>query len=116
MPPRFRATRQRRRRMFRSVIGGPSTKAHRVWPDKTQSTSVDDYPDDMEVRSFGRSIVCAHCGRIGADARPNWREQTARPSLRLPLLEYALKETWAQREGHALTASSYARSGGVREA
>jgi len=44
--------------------------------------SVDDYPDDMEVRSFGRSIVCTNCGMIGADARPNWREQTARPSLR----------------------------------
>jgi hypothetical protein len=44
--------------------------------------SVDDYPDDMEVRSFGRNIVCTNCGMIGADARPNWREQTAWPSLR----------------------------------
>jgi hypothetical protein len=31
----------------------------------------------------------------------------------LPLLQYALKETWALRD---ITASSYARSGGVREA
>jgi hypothetical protein len=34
----------------------------------------------------------------------------------LPLLQYALKETWNQREGNRLTAGSYARSGGVREA
>jgi tetratricopeptide (TPR) repeat protein len=34
----------------------------------------------------------------------------------LPLLQYALKETWAQREGRLLTGDSYARSGGVREA
>jgi hypothetical protein len=34
----------------------------------------------------------------------------------LPLLQYALKETWELREGNAITADSYARSGGVREA
>jgi WD40 repeat protein/energy-coupling factor transporter ATP-binding protein EcfA2 len=34
----------------------------------------------------------------------------------LPLLQYALKETWALRRGNAMTADSYARSGGVREA
>ena len=34
----------------------------------------------------------------------------------LPLLQYALKETWNRREGNRLTAGSYARSGGVREA
>jgi energy-coupling factor transporter ATP-binding protein EcfA2 len=35
----------------------------------------------------------------------------------LPLLEYALKETWALRKGdNTITADSYARSGGVREA
>src|SRR5262249_36927318 len=34
----------------------------------------------------------------------------------LPLLQYALKETWALREGSVMTAGSYARSGGVREA
>src|SRR5262249_30253827 len=34
----------------------------------------------------------------------------------LPLLQYALKETWALREGQSITADSYARSGGVREA
>jgi WD40 repeat protein/energy-coupling factor transporter ATP-binding protein EcfA2 len=34
----------------------------------------------------------------------------------LPLLQYALKETWALRKGNIMTADSYARSGGVREA
>ena len=34
----------------------------------------------------------------------------------LPLLQYALKETWALREGNVMTANSYTRSGGVREA
>jgi energy-coupling factor transporter ATP-binding protein EcfA2 len=33
----------------------------------------------------------------------------------LPILQYALKETWAMREGSVMTADSYARSGGVRE-
>jgi WD40 repeat protein len=34
----------------------------------------------------------------------------------LPLLQYALKETWALREGNVMTGDSYARSGGVQEA
>jgi hypothetical protein len=34
----------------------------------------------------------------------------------LPLLQYALKETWKNRKGDVITADSYARSGGVREA
>jgi WD40 repeat protein/energy-coupling factor transporter ATP-binding protein EcfA2 len=34
----------------------------------------------------------------------------------LPLLQYALKETWALREGRLMSAESYARSGGVQEA
>jgi len=34
----------------------------------------------------------------------------------LPLLQYALKESWALRKGTTITADSYARSGGVREA
>jgi hypothetical protein len=35
---------------------------------------------------------------------------------RLPLLQYALKESWALRKGNTITADSYARSGTVREA
>ena len=33
----------------------------------------------------------------------------------LPLLEYALKETWGLRKGNTMTGDSYARSGGVRK-
>jgi hypothetical protein len=41
---------------------------------------VDSYPDDVLVL-FGPRMVCASCAIIGADARPNWREQPERPSL-----------------------------------
>jgi hypothetical protein len=34
----------------------------------------------------------------------------------LPLLQYALREAWERREGNVITADSYVRSGGVREA
>jgi hypothetical protein len=34
----------------------------------------------------------------------------------LPLLQYALKESWVLRKGSTITADSYERSGGVREA
>ena len=34
--------------------------------------SVDDYPDDMLVQDFAKRMVCAKCGMVGADARPNW--------------------------------------------
>ena len=34
----------------------------------------------------------------------------------LPLLQYALEESWALRKGNTITADAYTRSGGVREA
>jgi hypothetical protein len=43
-------------------------------------------------------------------------DETGEDEGMLPLLQYALKETWALREGNAMTADSYVRSGGVREA
>jgi hypothetical protein len=41
------------------------------------------YPDDIEVPSFGRKVVCAKCGARGRhiDVRPNWKEQPARPTV-----------------------------------
>ena len=35
------------------------------------------YPDDVEVPSFGFTVVCAKCGARGRhiDVRPNWKEQ-----------------------------------------
>jgi len=44
---------------------------------------VSKYPDDTEVPSFASKAVCAKCGARGRhiDVRPNWKEQTPRPSL-----------------------------------
>jgi hypothetical protein len=42
---------------------------------------VEAWPDDVPVPAFGQRMVCTRCGIIGADARPNWREQQRRPSL-----------------------------------
>jgi hypothetical protein len=37
--------------------------------------SVDRWPDDVAVPTFGPRMVCTGCGIVGADARPNWQEQ-----------------------------------------
>jgi hypothetical protein len=44
---------------------------------------VSKYPDDVEVPSFGRKVVCAKCGARGRhiDVRPNWKEQPTQSSL-----------------------------------
>ena len=42
---------------------------------------LDAYADEATVPSFGPRMVCTSCGIIGADARPNWRDQPERPSL-----------------------------------
>ena len=43
--------------------------------------SADSWPDDVPVPTFGPRMVCTRCGIIGADARPNWKEQPPRESL-----------------------------------
>jgi hypothetical protein len=43
--------------------------------------SVDPWPDDVTVPSFGPRMVCTGCGVVGADARPNWTERPSLPSL-----------------------------------
>ena len=43
--------------------------------------SVDPWPDDVPVPSFGRRMVCTGCGIVGANARPNWQEHRRRESL-----------------------------------
>jgi hypothetical protein len=43
--------------------------------------SADHWPDHVPVPTFGPRMVCTRCGIIGANARPNWREQPARESL-----------------------------------
>jgi len=42
---------------------------------------VGSWPDLVPVPAFGPRMVCTRCGIIGADVRPNWREQPERPSL-----------------------------------
>lgn len=36
------------------------------------------WPDHILVPAFGSRMVCTRCGIVGADVRPNWREQSAR--------------------------------------
>jgi hypothetical protein len=36
---------------------------------------VSDYPDDTEVSSFVRRMICSKCGGLDALVRPNWKEQ-----------------------------------------
>jgi hypothetical protein len=47
------------------------------------TVSVDDYADDMRVRDFAKSMVCAKCGARGRhiDVRPNRKEQPPQSSL-----------------------------------
>jgi hypothetical protein len=42
---------------------------------------VETWPDSVPVPAFGQRMVCTRCGIIGADARPNWKEQAQRSSL-----------------------------------
>ena len=39
------------------------------------------WPNDVPVPTFGPRMVCTRFGIIGADARPNWKEQALPPSL-----------------------------------
>jgi hypothetical protein len=41
----------------------------------------DPWPDHVPVPSFGPRMVCTRCGIVGADARPNWKEQPPRETL-----------------------------------
>jgi hypothetical protein len=44
--------------------------------------SADHWPDDVPMPTFGPRMVCTRCGIIGADARPNWKEQPPRETLK----------------------------------
>ena len=43
----------------------------------SRDLNVDGYSDELPVPAFGPRMVCTACGMIGADARPNWRENPA---------------------------------------
>jgi hypothetical protein len=44
---------------------------------------VSNYPGDTEVPWFANKVVCVKCRARGRhiDVRPNWKEQSTRPSL-----------------------------------
>jgi len=43
--------------------------------------SADAWSDAVPVPSFSPHMVCTSCGIVGADARPNWKEQPPHESL-----------------------------------
>jgi hypothetical protein len=43
--------------------------------------SAEQWPDSVPVPTFGPRMVCMRCWIIGADARPNWKEQPPRETL-----------------------------------
>jgi hypothetical protein len=43
--------------------------------------SANRWPDDVTVPTFGPRMMCSSCGIVGADARPNWKEQPPRETL-----------------------------------
>jgi hypothetical protein len=45
--------------------------------------NVDSYGDDVPVPIFDPRMVCTRCGIIGANARPNWREQVGHQMAKL---------------------------------
>jgi hypothetical protein len=50
---------------------------------KRRLIDVSKFPDDTEVPSFARMVVCAKCGARGRhiDVRQNWKEQLPAKSL-----------------------------------
>jgi hypothetical protein len=45
-----------------------------------RAVSMDDWPDDDTVPSFGPRMRCSRCGQLGATAVPNWIERADRLS------------------------------------
>jgi hypothetical protein len=51
------------------------------WNCQHQAVLSADWLDDVAVPTFGPRMVCTRCGIVGADARPNWKEQQSRETL-----------------------------------
>jgi hypothetical protein len=45
----------------------------------------DQWPDETALLDLDRRAVCAKCGMIGADVRPNWSERPRPESLTLAM-------------------------------
>jgi hypothetical protein len=43
-----------------------------------RAVTMDDWPDDATVPSFGPRMRCRRCGKLGATTVPNWIEQADR--------------------------------------
>jgi hypothetical protein len=41
--------------------------------------NVDDWQDDVVIKSFGPHVQCATCGHLGAVVRPDWTETRGMP-------------------------------------
>jgi hypothetical protein len=54
-------------------------RCHRCHHERTMN--VDHLPGALTVPSFIPWMLCTSCGIVGADARPNWREQPQRETL-----------------------------------
>jgi formylglycine-generating enzyme required for sulfatase activity len=72
-------------------------------------------------RSELESTIVGPAKKVGLDFDPpglvqRILDEAGEDEGMLPLLQYALKESWALRNGSTISAHSYARSGGVREA
>src|SRR5262249_32980169 len=112
----------------------------RTAPAAVVATVRADFYDPLIAHPELRSLLSTRQVLLGAMTRPELERTIVEPARRvglafdppslvqrildeagadegmLPLLQYSLKETWALRKGNAMTADSYARSGGVREA
>jgi hypothetical protein len=65
-----------------NLLKVPGVRGVSCWQCHREAVlSADRWPDHMAVPTLGPRMVCTRCGIIGADARPNWREQPARESL-----------------------------------
>jgi hypothetical protein len=66
-------------------LGVQNVVAHCLNPACRHEGPIDvsKFPDEIEVPSFARKVVCAKCGARGRhiDVRPNWKEQPAGGNL-----------------------------------
>jgi hypothetical protein len=53
---------------------------HSIQCNHSATVDGDALPDEVEVRSLCRRMVCTHCGRVGADVRPDWSQTGNAPA------------------------------------
>jgi hypothetical protein len=80
LPPGVRSTRLRVGVLSSAGLEAPSGVARRKVVERPRPATGNGRRG-VPVLTFGPRTVCTACGIIGADARPNWRENPARDSL-----------------------------------